>query len=331
MQAIGVSDQSELGHARREAEILGRRFGFSDEDRGRFAIMVTELGTNLIKHAARGEILIGSCDSAKENTLEVFALDKGPGIPDIEASLADGYSTAGSHGTGLGAIKRQATTFDVFSQPGAGTVVHARLCRGNVAYVPSHRTNWSVVSRPFGDEPASGDNYAIRESDNAFIALVADGLGHGAYAAHASLEAVKVFERSQSSDADELAESVHLGLQSTRGAAIAVSSAEYGRGVVTYSGIGNIAGTLLEDCTTRKMIAHNGTAGVVARRIHGFQYPFKAQTLLLMHSDGIGSGWSLDKYPGLAQREPALIAGVIYRDFSRTRDDALILVARLGP
>jgi hypothetical protein len=45
-----------------------------------------------------------------------------------------------------------------------------------------------------------------------------------------------------------------------------------------------------------------------------------------MHSDGIASRWRIDAYPGLIAAHPALVAGVIYRDFGRTRDDATVLV-----
>src|SRR5262249_13609897 len=157
-----------------------------------------------------------------------------------------------------------------------------------------------------------------------------DGLGHGAFAAQASTDATRIFASSDSLDADTLAESIHLGLRSTRGAAIAVASIQHSPRVAPYSGIGNIASVLIDDGTARRMVSHNGTAGLVARRIHGFQYPYASGALLVMHTDGLASAWNMDKYPGLAERSPMLIAGVLYRDFARARDDAGVLVARLG-
>jgi hypothetical protein len=76
------------------------------------------------------------------------------------------------------------------------------------------------------------------------------------------------------------------------------------------------------------MVSHNGTAGHNARKIQAFDYPCGRHGLLLMHSDGVGSGWSLPAYPGLARMHPLLVAGVLYRDFARGRDDATVVAAR---
>ena len=76
------------------------------------------------------------------------------------------------------------------------------------------------------------------------------------------------------------------------------------------------------------MVSHNGTAGHSAGRIQEFTYPVPPQATIVMFSDGLGSHWDLAAYPGLAQRSPALIAGVLYRDFSRRRDDVTVVVAR---
>ncbi len=53
--------------------------------------------------------------------------------------------------------------------------------------------------------------------------------------------------------------------------------------------------------------------------------------VVILHSDGIGTSWSLDRYPGLAARHPALIAAILYRDGTRGRDDATVLVLRRSP
>ena len=78
------------------------------------------------------------------------------------------------------------------------------------------------------------------------------------------------------------------------------------------------------------MVSNNGTVGHVARIIRDFTYPVAAGALLVLSSDGIGTSWRLDAYPGLSQHHPTLIAGVLLRDFSRGRDDATVLVARIG-
>jgi hypothetical protein len=64
------------------------------------------------------------------------------------------------------------------------------------------------------------------------------------------------------------------------------------------------------------------------RKVQTFTYPWTPSSLLVMQSDGVGTGWNLADYPGLAEREPALIAAVLLRDFCRGTDDATVVVAR---
>jgi anti-sigma regulatory factor (Ser/Thr protein kinase) len=327
MHSFRISEPSEVTGARREAAALAKSMGFSEEDAGRAAIVVTELGTNILKHAGHGEILAGASLTSARSCFEIVALDQGSGM-DVEKCLQDGFSTAGSQGTGLGATRRQATTFDIWSAD-RGTAVHVRLCPGRTAYEQRDKTSWAGVVRALKGEEVSGDTVAVRETGEYFTALVSDGLGHGTFAAEASALAAGIFSRTAAQEADTLVEAILAALRSTRGAAIAVATCNISSRRAEFSGIGNIAGTLVSGNTARKMTSMNGTAGLVARRVHAFQYPYQSETLLVMHSDGLSGSWTLDKYPGLAQREPMLIAAVLYRDYGKDRDDASVLVARL--
>jgi hypothetical protein len=290
---------------------------------------VTELATNLSKHAGGGEILIGPSLTSDGPCVDVIAIDKGPGMQ-VEACLADGFSTAGTRGTGLGASKRQSTTFDSWSAPAQGTAIHIRVCPGRAVYKAKQTIPWAALVRPLEGEEACGDAVAVRENDKHFVALVADGLGHGVFAADAANLATETFRKSNAFDAENLAAGIHAALRATRGAAIGIASMDLSRRISTFCGIGNISGTLSSSGQSKRLTTMNGTAGLVARKTQGFQYPFAPDTLLIMHSDGLSGSWSLEKYPGLAQATPMLIASVLYRDFGKSRDDASILVARMS-
>jgi anti-sigma regulatory factor (Ser/Thr protein kinase) len=329
MRAVEIADYSHVADARREGNAIGKSLGYSEEDCGRIAIIATELATNLTKHAGGGEILVGSSLTSEGPCVEIIAIDKGPGMQ-LDACLADGFSTAGTRGTGLGASKRQATTFDAWSVPSLGTAIHVRICPGRTPYKAKQTIPWGAVVRPLASEQASGDAVAVRESRDRFVALAADGLGHGTFAADAANLAVDTFRQAHSFEAEDLAASIHAALRATRGAAIGIMTMDLPAHVSTFCGIGNIAGSLNSLGQSKKLTTLNGTAGLVARRIQGFQYPYARDTLLIMHSDGISHSWALEKYPGLAQAAPMLIASVLYRDFGKARDDASILVARLN-
>jgi hypothetical protein len=77
------------------------------------------------------------------------------------------------------------------------------------------------------------------------------------------------------------------------------------------------------------LVSHHGTLGAAQPlRAQQFTYECPAGALLIMHSDGLAARWNLSDYPGLQQRHPAVVAGVLYRDKVRVRDDATVLVAR---
>ncbi|HYC04901.1 MAG TPA: ATP-binding protein [Azospirillaceae bacterium] len=324
MIPITVTDQSQVSDARRRVGALARGAGFDETEAGKVAIVVTELATNLLRHGGGGEIL-ASVDST-DGGLAVLALDKGPGMASVEACLRDGFSTGGTQGTGFGAIRRQSRAMDVWSKPGSGTAI---LCRFGGSEPPADGLRVGGVCVPMPGEEASGDGWSCSGTGSgARTILVADGLGHGPQAATAALEAGRLFLRRPDDPVPTILETLHHGLRATRGAAVAVARVEPALRRVAFGGVGNIAGTVFAAGQHKKTVSHTGTAGVSARRFQEFVYPIDGDWLLVMHSDGVSGGWSLDSYPGLAMRDPLLVAGVLYRDFSRRRDDSTVVVAR---
>jgi anti-sigma regulatory factor (Ser/Thr protein kinase) len=331
VRAIEVRDQSQVAEARRAAVATAQAQGFDEEDAGRVAIVASELATNLLKHGGGGELLIGSHDDATgSGGVELLALDKGPGMADVGASSRDGHSTAGSAGNGLGAIRRGSHFSDVYSQPGVGTAVLARLEIG----LPSEdvelpMAEHGAVSVAMRGEEVCGDAWCRHVLSDGLLLMVADGLGHGPFAAEASLAAVRSFHRTLGATPTEALTAMHAALRPTRGAAIALARVDYTEREVLFAGVGNVAGTVVEaDGSVQRMVSNNGTVGHVAKRIRDFTYRLNGQPLVVLASDGLGTGWRLDDYPGLVSRHPSLIAGVLYRDHKRARDDVTVLVAR---
>ena len=122
-----------------------------------------------------GEILASVFEDATGTGIELLSLDKGRGMANVQACLADGYSTAGSSGNGLGAVLRQSHLVDIASWPGLGTAVLARLQAGRPPAVrPTLRPPWGCVSLPKTGEEACGDAWGARRTETGFAALVAD-------------------------------------------------------------------------------------------------------------------------------------------------------------
>jgi serine phosphatase RsbU (regulator of sigma subunit) len=174
----------------------------------------------------------------------------------------------------------------------------------------------------------NGDSWRVSLDATAARFFVADGLGHGPTAAVASNAAGATFAKYPNHSPQQFMEVAHRELAGTRGAAAALLRVDNASGAVSYAGIGNISSWLVGAGEHKGLISHNGTLGVATRRVQAFDYTWHPGSLLVMHSDGIKTRWSLDDYPGLVTRHPSVIAATIARDFSRGNDDTTILVAR---
>ncbi len=157
--------------------------------------------------------------------------------------------------------------------------------------------------------------------------MIADGLGHGLGAHEASASATRMFLDNNGSPG-ELLDLLHGALRSTRGAAVAIASIDIEAGTLAYAGVGNVAGAIVDGELSRSLISHNGIVGHQCHRIQQFSYPWPHSGVLVMNSDGLVTNWRLNQYPGLRAKAPALIAAVLYRDFSRHRDDVSVLVVK---
>jgi anti-sigma regulatory factor (Ser/Thr protein kinase) len=320
-ESVLLSDESQIGEARRAVAALGRRLGLGETEIGQASLVATEAATNVVRHGGGGELLMRGLP---EGGIELLALDGGPGIADVGRAFEDGHSTAGTSGTGLGAMRRLSIVFELWTAPGQGTAVLARLA-GSAA-----PTTMSVgaLCVPHPQERESGDVWDFEARPGGYRLVVADGLGHGSLAREAALYAVEGASRGGGSPARAL-EEAHRSAVGSRGAAMAVADVDLAAGEIRYAGIGNVSGLVMHGTGSHSLVSMNGTVGQGAVRIREFTQPFQADDLLIMFSDGLATHWSLDRYPGLLARHPALLAGILYRDHSRRRDDVTVVAVRL--
>ena len=160
------------------------------------------------------------------------------------------------------------------------------------------------------------------------VLMVADGLGHGLLAAEAAQQAVEAFEQANADSPPAAIDDIHQALRGTRGAAVAVAALDTVAEQVTFCGLGNIAGAIVTSASVQHMVSMNGTAGHEKPRIQPFEYRWPGGAILVMHSDGLATQWNLARYPHLLGRHPAVMAGVLYRDHGRGRDDVTVVVVR---
>lgn len=325
---IRIDDPSRIAEVRRATALLGHANGLSAELVAQAALVTSELCTNILKYAGHGEIRLKVL-SANEvaHGLDIVALDRGPGIADIEAASRDGFSTGGSLGIGLGAVRRAAALFDIYTGPGLGTALLVRLQEKKVA-APAE-TGFVVGSRmtPIRGETVSGDGWScLQRSESIMVALV-DGLGHGVKAAEAARAAIEAFHRSARDAGPAQAIGLaHQALKGTRGAVMAVASIDRRTQRLGFAGLGNIGAVVHAPGATVRLVSADGTVGYGARQARDSTAPWSQGATLILNSDGLSSRWNLARHPGLLVRHPETIAAVLHRDFARNTDDATVVV-----
>jgi anti-sigma regulatory factor (Ser/Thr protein kinase) len=326
---IQVKESSQTGETRRRAVEYAEGLELGETRCGEVALAATEMATNLVKHASHGNMLLQQIRENGDRGLRLISVDKGPGIANMAMALEDGHSTSGSMGVGLGAIRRLSDIFEVYSS-GGGTLVRAEFWQDKREYATeSGRIQVSAVSEPIRGEEVCGDGWGIRRFADSLMLMVVDGLGHGVLAADAAREAERVLNETGDVSPENLLQKIHFSLKKTRGAAAAVARIEPEKGILSFAGVGNISGSIVSPGASRSMASHNGIVGHHSPQPQKFSYPWNRDSILVMHSDGLGSRWDLERYPGIWSKHPSLIAAILHRDFCRERDDVTVLVAKV--
>jgi anti-sigma regulatory factor (Ser/Thr protein kinase) len=315
---LRVEDQSQVATVRRAAERMAADLGLGERLRAEAAIVATEMATNLLRHGHGGEVVLRP-SPVFTDVLDIVAWDRGPGMADVLNSRRDGVSTVGGTGTGLGAIGRLSSTFDLQSTPGRGTVLAARIGAARTPDVDG-------VALAMKGEEVSGDAWHHVRDGRFVTVLLADGLGHGVEAARASDAAVRELRPDLAPEA--LLERMHDALRPTRGAAAAVARVDTASGALRFAGIGNISAHIADGGSSKALVSMNGTLGHNIRRVQGYDHQLDPDAVLVLHSDGCGSGWDLAAHPGLVRRDPLVLASLLIRDCERGRDDVSVVVAR---
>lgn len=327
---LEVVEQSQVAQVRRLAVDIGRAQGLTEDDLARAALVATELSTNLVKYGKGGSVTVSRFFDEGSVGVQMIATDKGPGFPDFHASSRDGHSTGGTLGFGLGTIMRASDLFDTYTGMGQGTVLLSRVARDRAAPRPS-KAVLALGSRraPYRGEFECGDAWAHASCGRWERLCVVDGLGHGPVAAIASAAAVRAFQESAEADSPEdIIQHCHEAMLGTVGAVMAVVAIDPTEDRFLFAGVGNIAGVLHSPLQSNHLLSTEGIVGHQMRRIRTVERSWLPGSTVVLSTDGLSGRWNLSRYPGLLRRHALLVASVLFRDFSRTTDDATVVVAR---
>ncbi|HEY0005846.1 MAG TPA: ATP-binding protein [Pyrinomonadaceae bacterium] len=342
IQSIEIGDEAQVGTARRAVHVFASRFDFSDTELAEIDIVVQEIGTNAARYATGGGWLHYASTIGAARGLELFYWDSGPGIYNMDRAIRDGVSTSGSLGAGIGAIRRLMDEFEVYStvrltgrlypaqRTSHGTALLARKWAGEDKSPAKalELKRIGVWSRTHPNENINGDAYFIRERDGQLLVAVIDGLGHGKGARDAAEVALETLDDWMGESLEQLLTAAHQALRATRGAVMGVGLIDRQEGSLQYAGVGNIAVRVFNAPHPLSLIPVNGMLGGRMGKVRVWSHTWTEGMVLVMTSDGLSESWDINSYPGLLERSPQLLAGILMRDYGRNADDATVLVVK---
>lgn len=326
-QAVFVSSPVDMAIARQAARAIANHLALPENAAAGFITSVSELASNILIHARRGEILVQAIQCTHtRRAARVIARDRGPGIADIPLAFLDGYSTVRGLGGGLPGVKRLMDEVEVTSTPGVGTVVVANK------YLQSRRPtvtslNVGIAHAPAAGSFVSGDAPYFDESGGTSLLAVIDGVGHGRRAALASATAIRVLGERDSNEPQAILRGLHQALRSSVGAAIGMYLVSPGSHTLTFVGVGNVRG-LSDGQRRRHFESAPGVLGEFMGDIRSVTVEYHPGDLLLLWSDGVAVRSPTDGIPPLIRLQPDLAAREILERFRLPSDDGTVLVAR---
>lgn len=328
-----IEDRSYLALLKREIKVAVQAKAFTEKQKGEIDIIVSEITSNVIKHAGIGEILYRISASDTSPTFEILAIDGGPGIDDVPKMMKDGNSTTMTLGHGLGTLERMSTVFNIFSLPKWGTVLYSRVSNPVESGIRKGKleleANALLVCKP--REVVCGDGYRIKRTSTEVRIFFGDGLGHGESAKEAVDRAGDFFMTCQEDEPVDILRRMHEAVRRTRGLVGSVGIFDIKSQQWKLCGVGNISARVYTGIMYKNYISYNGTIGLnIPNSMRSSVIEAEKNQSLIMCSDGLRTRWDLTRYPAILRYDSMVLAAALYKDFSRGTDDSSILIAKLN-
>jgi len=322
---LEVRHRSDVAPARRLASVAAAESGFPPVACEEIALVVSELSTNLLKHAGGGQLVLKTVARLGRAGLQIDATDDGPGLPDH--SLEDGFSTTGTLGVGLGAVNRLADEVKIKARRSGGTHVCCRKwIREKSLTPPGCPLDIGAASR--GKLADNGDEFVIRRWGAHALVGVIDGCGHGEPAHRAARIARHYVEGHYESPLVDIFAGVERDCRATRGVVMALARFNGISGEVSFASVGNIESRMWTAEEAKPVKVRRGILGAHASRPALTTHPWTADSILVMHSDGVNKRWDRTVLGRQAHDSADVIARSLLRQFGKALDDATVVVVR---
>lgn len=122
-EIMNITSSSDIIRVRQAVRQMAVEMKFSLVDQTKIVTAASELARNTLDYGGGGTVEMEVLETFNRRGLRLIFIDKGPGIPDLELALKDGFTTGGGLGMGLGGTKRLMNEFEIISRVGEGTLV----------------------------------------------------------------------------------------------------------------------------------------------------------------------------------------------------------------
>ena len=328
-QIIEVFHCADVAAARHAAKQFAEAVGVDSRGCEEVALAVSELASNLVKHAGGGRLFLTPVSIPPRLGLQIESIDNGPGIPNINEAMADGYSTAGSLGAGLGAVNRLMDEFNIKRLNGQGThIVCRKWVRIHIPSLMACPFEIGVASRPKPGFDQNGDDFVVKHWAGNTLVGVIDGLGHGEPAHVAAVAARNFVESHCDQPLDALFRGTAFACQGTRGCVMALAQFDWERGKITFASVGNIEARVIGGSIPVSFMLRRGIVGLNTPAAHVGVYTWEPENMLVLYSDGVTTHWNWRDFPQLAGKPASVVAQGMLRALAKLTDDATILIVK---
>jgi anti-sigma regulatory factor (Ser/Thr protein kinase) len=327
-----IVDPIDVAIAENAARDLSAAVGFSALECEEVVLAVTELASNLIRHAGGGTLSLTPASREASQGIQIESADAGPGFEDFERALTDGFTTSRGLGTGLGTVNRLMDELECGPAGAAGArIVCRRWLRPRTTATAAQSLDFGVASRPYRNLRENGDAFVISKWGDKALAGVIDGLGHGQFAQRASGAARQYVEQHHDQPLPALFRGAGRACQATRGVVMMLALIDTSRRTFTVASVGDIELRVWGATERLGLIPRRGVVGLNAPLPTPVEHPFTPGMVLVMHSDGLRSHWDFEDFPWIAHESASVAAQRLLTALARVDDDATVLVVRNTP
>ncbi|MEO5360575.1 MAG: SpoIIE family protein phosphatase [Nitrospirota bacterium] len=309
------------------------------DDRVLISTVVSELGTNILKFAGKGTLSLSRTVDDGHDAIQVIAQDNGPGIRDVQRAMQDGYSSAGTLGLGLPAVKRIMSTMNIETVVGKGTrVVASKWLNGasasGQASRQSQRSTSSIMKieyasevRPHPRETLSGDITVLHPVDAGLLLGVIDVSGHGPEAHLLAEQFGRKMMETISSDIEQQLLLLHGMAIGTRGAAVGLAFVNTASRRLLYAGVGNVHIRVVGARPWRGV----SRDGIIGERMPGIflqSVELEPGDIIVMASDGVSESARVSVLTRSSSLSATQIVKEVMLQAGKSTDDVSCVVVK---